>query len=155
MLDTILLKFIRKSFDFCGMRCISMTAWIQLELFHDEGPYHIETYANQWTGFYMIGATVMKELSKTGCNYFPQYHALVSFCFDLMMGTTTCTLNPSSKWGWISVLQNNSFVDVFRYLLLFFLKNYNPFMQNVEKWLNIHEKPLGDVLVIFKILKLC
>ena len=36
-------------------------------LFRDKGPYHIETSplicrANQWTGFYMIGTSVMKEL---------------------------------------------------------------------------------------------
>ena len=36
-------------------------------LFHDEGPYHIETSpvicsANQWTGVYMIEISVMKEL---------------------------------------------------------------------------------------------
>ena len=36
--------------------------------FHDGGPYHIETSpliyrANQWTDFYMIGTTVMKELT--------------------------------------------------------------------------------------------
>ena len=38
-----------------------------LQLFHDESPYHVETspficFANQWTGFYTIGTTVMKEL---------------------------------------------------------------------------------------------
>ena len=37
-------------------------------LFHDGGRYHIETSplicpANQWTGFYMITASVMKELT--------------------------------------------------------------------------------------------
>ena len=37
-----------------------------VSLFHDGGPYHIETSplirnANQWTGFYMIGTSVMKE----------------------------------------------------------------------------------------------
>ena len=37
-------------------------------LLHDEGSYHIETSpliyrANQWTGFYMIGTSVMKELN--------------------------------------------------------------------------------------------
>ena len=37
------------------------------KLFHDEGHYHIETSPlicreNQWTGFYMIGTSVMKEL---------------------------------------------------------------------------------------------
>ena len=36
------------------------------ELFHDGGPYHIETStliynANQWIGFYMIRASVLKE----------------------------------------------------------------------------------------------
>ena len=35
--------------------------------FYDGGPYHIETIplicsANQWTGFYMTGASVMQEL---------------------------------------------------------------------------------------------
>ena len=34
-------------------------------LFNDGGRYHIETSpANQWTGFYMITAYVMKELKK-------------------------------------------------------------------------------------------
>ena len=37
-------------------------------LFHDGGCYHIETSpliyrANQWTGFYMIAVSVMKELT--------------------------------------------------------------------------------------------
>ena len=36
-------------------------------LFHDGGPYHIETSrlicrVNQWTVFYMIGTSFMKEL---------------------------------------------------------------------------------------------
>ena len=39
-----------------------------LELFHDGGRYHIETSplicsANQWTGFYMRMASVLKGLS--------------------------------------------------------------------------------------------
>ena len=39
----------------------------QVKLFHDGGHYHIETSplicsANQWTGFYMITASVMKGL---------------------------------------------------------------------------------------------
>ena len=39
-----------------------------LKLFHDEGSYHIETSplicsANQWTGFYMIWTSVIKELT--------------------------------------------------------------------------------------------
>ena len=38
-----------------------------LNFFHDGGRYHIETSplicsANQWAGFYMITASVMKEL---------------------------------------------------------------------------------------------
>ena len=37
-------------------------------LFHEGGPYHIKTSpfiwsANQWTGFYMIAASVMKEVN--------------------------------------------------------------------------------------------
>ena len=40
---------------------------ILLKLFHEGGPCHIETgpmicRANQWTDFYMIGTSVMKEL---------------------------------------------------------------------------------------------
>ena len=40
--------------------------------FHDRGPYHIETStsicrANQWTGFYIIGTSVMKELMSGLC----------------------------------------------------------------------------------------
>ena len=40
---------------------------ITIQLFHDGGPYHTETSllicsANQWTGFYIIGTSVMKEL---------------------------------------------------------------------------------------------
>ena len=39
-----------------------------LKLFHDGGRYHMETSpliyrANQWTGFYMITASVMKKLN--------------------------------------------------------------------------------------------
>ena len=39
----------------------------KIQLLHDGGPNHIEIsplicYANQWTDFYMIGASVMKEL---------------------------------------------------------------------------------------------
>ena len=38
------------------------------QLFHDRGRYHIETSplicsANQWTGFYKITASAMKELN--------------------------------------------------------------------------------------------
>ena len=40
-------------------------------LFHDGGPYHVETRplicpANQWTGFYMIGTFVMKKIRVFG-----------------------------------------------------------------------------------------
>ena len=42
----------------------------EIELFHDRGRYDIETSplicsVNQWTGFYMITVSVMKELN--GC----------------------------------------------------------------------------------------
>ena len=45
--------------------------------FHDGGRYHIETSplicsANQWTGFYMISASVMKGLIMEGVGMFPQ-----------------------------------------------------------------------------------
>ena len=45
----------------------------QLTGFHDGGRYHIETSplicsTNQWTGFYMITTSVMKELKGILCN---------------------------------------------------------------------------------------
>ena len=52
---------------------MSLILWSYLilfiKLFHDGGCYHIETSpliskANQWTGFYLITASVMKELNK-------------------------------------------------------------------------------------------
>ena len=41
----------------------------EIQLFHDGGPYYIKTSPlicseNQWTGFYMIETSVMKELRK-------------------------------------------------------------------------------------------
>ena len=47
---------------------IERDQWYEIsKLFHSGGPYHIETsplirIANQWTGFYMIGTSVMKKL---------------------------------------------------------------------------------------------
>ena len=48
---------------------IKLTVPFFFELFHEGGPYHIEKTpliyrANQWTGFYMIGTSVIKELKK-------------------------------------------------------------------------------------------
>ena len=47
---------------------MSKNVYYWYQLFYDEGLYHIETSpsiyrANQWTGFYMIGVSVMKELN--------------------------------------------------------------------------------------------
>ena len=41
---------------------------MEIQLFHDEGPYHVETSllicrVNQWTGFYMTD-TVIKEFKE-------------------------------------------------------------------------------------------
>ena len=46
-----------------------VTCQVFAELFHDGGPYHIKTNplfcsANQWSGFYMIGTSVTKDLNK-------------------------------------------------------------------------------------------
>ena len=43
---------------------------------HNGGPYHIETIsficsANQWTGFFMVGTSVMKVLIKSLWKYLP------------------------------------------------------------------------------------
>ena len=45
----------------------SVFQYLYFKLFHDGGPYHIETNplicsAYQWTSFYMIGASVMNKL---------------------------------------------------------------------------------------------
>ena len=46
-----------------------MTAYVlSIWLFHDGGPYHIETSilicsANKWTGFYMIGTPVVERVN--------------------------------------------------------------------------------------------
>ena len=45
---------------------ITFPSKLDFELFHFGGLYHIETSplicrANQWTGFYMIGISVIKE----------------------------------------------------------------------------------------------
>ena len=55
-------------------------------LFHDGGHYHIETSplicrANQWTGFYIITASVMKELNKDSlwALYFSYIHSYINY----------------------------------------------------------------------------
>ena len=53
---------------------IYKSALVYLQLFHDRGSYHIETsplicsanQRNQWTGFYLIGTSVMKEYAFLG-----------------------------------------------------------------------------------------
>ena len=56
---------------------IQSKVMLLLSLSHDRGPYHVETRSlisrtNQWTGFYMISISVMKELNgkaRTEKNY--------------------------------------------------------------------------------------
>ena len=56
--------------------CLRKVLWIAANKpFHDGGPYHIETShlvcsANQWTGFYMVQTSVMKELKRIYSNLF-------------------------------------------------------------------------------------
>ena len=59
-----------------------------VELFHDGGPYYIENSqlicsVDQWTGYYMIGTTVIKEL-----------RGIISFCLikDFTFSLTFCIL---------------------------------------------------------------
>ena len=61
----------------------SETDSFSAKLFHDKGPYHIETSpviccATQWTGFYMIGTSVMKEL-KMKCEIENQLAVVTQF----------------------------------------------------------------------------
>ena len=62
--------------------------------FNDGGPYHIETgpsifAANQWTGFYMVGTSIMQELR---CLY--TRLDFIKFCKFLK----TIVLNPLTVW---------------------------------------------------------
>ena len=48
-------------------KLINLSCWKFLSIFHDGSSYHIETSplvccANQWTGFYMIGTPIKKEI---------------------------------------------------------------------------------------------
>ena len=50
-----------------GIKIVSQGKWINLNYFMTKYIYHIETsqligFANQWTGFYMVETSVMKEL---------------------------------------------------------------------------------------------
>ena len=59
-------RFLRCVWPFCDN---TNERLIPFYLFHDGGRYHVETSplicsGNQWTGFYMITASVMKELNK-------------------------------------------------------------------------------------------
>ena len=65
-------------------------------LFHDGGRYHIETSplicsANQWSGFYVITASVMKELT-------------------LLLGTSISTIDKKNlitrKWDLLMICEN-------------------------------------------------
>ena len=64
-------------FRFCKLWLKVVSSYVitnlLIKLFQDGGPYLIETIAlicsaNQWTGFYMIGTSVMKELNHTYCH---------------------------------------------------------------------------------------
>ena len=52
-----------------SLRELNWEHWSEIcQLFHDGGPYHIETSplicsANQWTGFCMKGTSIMKQLN--------------------------------------------------------------------------------------------
>ena len=75
---------------------------MSLQLFHDGGPYHIKTSlltcsANYWTGFYMIGTYVMKELNISRCFY----TTLFPFLFILSFyGVMILKLYTGQWWTW-------------------------------------------------------
>ena len=60
----ILLKTVEKCYSKLRFKAVVKKP---VQLFHHQGLYQIEaspliSRANQWTGFYMIGTSVMKEL---------------------------------------------------------------------------------------------
>ena len=72
----------------------------KFELFHDGGRYHIETSpligrANQWTGFYIITASVLKEFKTVFVKLTRKnlYRGLLQFS-----DFTVCTPPLSAKW---------------------------------------------------------
>ena len=66
-------------------------------LFHDGVRYHIETsplicFANQWTGFYMITASVMKELKPFDVCGSRGYASVKAFLWPKLIPRSTAVL---------------------------------------------------------------
>ena len=68
--DVMQASYVRSIYIMCPLERLDPATLgnvITTYLLHDGGPYHIETSlvifsANQWTGFYITGSSVMKEL---------------------------------------------------------------------------------------------
>ena len=63
------------------------------ELLHDGSPHYIETSplickANQWSGFYMVRASVMKELRP--CEQLQNFTLQIKLSLYIIICTSTC-----------------------------------------------------------------
>ena len=61
-----------------------------LQLFHDGGPYHIQTSplicsANQWNGFYIIGTSVMNEIRNGFSNTETYRDTFLNWCENIAL----------------------------------------------------------------------
>ena len=83
---------------------------ILFNTYHDRGPYQIETSqlistANQWTGFYMIGSSVMKELA-----HFISMFSFISIIFQY------CAVLAGEHWKaleFMETLTRNGWTYIF------------------------------------------
>ena len=76
------------------------------KLFHARGPYHIETSpltcsANHWTGVYMVGTPVMKELNKQLILTFPGHKSMLVTQKDVLVTNKIIIDSPRSDLFWI------------------------------------------------------
>ena len=68
---TTLGSFSKENFKIKSQKAFCKIVLKLFEVFHDEGPYHIETSpltssTNKWTDFYLITTSVMKEFELRG-----------------------------------------------------------------------------------------
>ena len=77
-------------------------SWILIYLFHDGDPYHVETsplicIANQWTGFYMMGTSFMKELKCFPYSLIASDSPILSLFFNILQHLQKNTKKTWSK----------------------------------------------------------
>ena len=78
---------------------------VTVQLFHEGGPYHIDTSPlicrpSQWTGFYMIGSSAMKEL--TYHNKISMIGLILLMSFHWLRDHCRISILISNEFKWIN-----------------------------------------------------